>query len=301
MPLPTVPPQKGPSILRGLRGLAPETPREALEFASDLSPVIGFLVFSDSPGKVLLPLAVELIFLEAFVYLRILSHALWRLKEGARELLGYNTPHGPDFSLSKIPFILFFGAIGLLASLALVGVILAFNKVPFLIAEGYMGTALARDPNLTLFHFIGRLPDTERSVVLVLCLVAARRYIIRSWTFFRNKNFQAANWSWLVLGLPELPTQERMSRPFRELLEGWDHFAERKPADTGEQSGWLRTSILTVALIPVSLTLFPGSLFIPLLFFSSSLGPAWMILAKAFIELWFERAYGPIDSTRSNF
>ena len=79
-----------------------------------------------------------------------------------------------------------------------------------------------------------------------------------------------------------------MRRTLTRLACWWEGLGN----EDGGTSSW-RDRAKTFVMVPLSLVIVPGLVLVPVLGFASSLGAAWLIVAKAFVELWIDRLLAP--------
>ncbi len=245
--------------LRASLAIFPRTRREGLEFLLDLSPLIGILVFHESPRNLFLLLGIELLFLEGWIAFRILTHGLTRIFTNYFEIVGFPRDffQGLVFLFSPIPLL------GILAALLAV---LLFNYVPFIFLETLLVAAASEDPNPRghLVSLIRRLSPSDLTTMSLLLLPTARRYAL--WAqrflvdFIRKREWQSGSYHWCLMGLPQMG----------------DHAWNR-----------LIAPLEKVSLLTLVISLFLFALLLNL--FAQKGGFIGVIFLKAFLELWIDR------------
>ena len=178
--------------------------------------------------------------------------------------------------------------------LAVLAVILTLNQLPFLFASPLLSSGLTTRDNVTHWAALLQLPDSERATLALLFTFSARKYALRSFHFFRDffgsESFRTGHGYWMILGSPALKkaNTERMIGPFHALGECISGAMERAPAPLGLLMAVLKFAFSSSLYVFLACLLVFGTSW-----GRTSLGLVSIILAKALLELWVDRGFGP--------
>lgn len=234
----------------------------------------------------MLPLYPELYFVFGYGLIRLTSISFYTAVKQGNEM-GLRDLEVPEPWIGKVFylfFILFFGAILIIAIACIIALLIGFNFFFYLLIELFLSVACTggMEANFTFLTLYYSLSPNEQYYIWGMFLFTLYRYMPRVVGFFRNREYrnESKSWAWLVLGTPPVPKNNQfliMINAF-QTMRGKEKKSE--DSDYGSVGGVVYFSFLIFYFGAIILMIK-----LPLA------GPVITLFVKAFFELYFFRLH----------